>query len=258
MHTYCFDLFKRYSQQRFGSVNIDGLFTLWVQQGDFRNRFEGFPITPDLDIVKGDGRRHLHVPGTEYLVANPVHIQGLDELLQACILDKAAPQKRVAFTTLTSPVTARDPFAALPPELKLMVLLNLGVRDVCNLRLASRSFVQLPLKFFREAVRAMSWVWEQERLEGKSVDWHLLCLKLSQADGRPDRDQAERERLYCHEARLERYDYGYSGKDLCAPGPHWPKPTELRGLRNRRRIYNDIQEIFDRIDALEEGVGYYS
>lgn len=247
MHPYCFELFKRYSRERFGFVNIDGLSTLWNQQGDYYNRFEDFTETPDLDLVREQMFRH--VPGTEYLVADPVRVPGLEELLDSCILEDDGPRKDIAFDALTSAPSAADPFAVLPPELKLMLLLRLESTDICNLRLASRSFVQLPQKLFRVTVQAMPWVWEQKRLEHRPVDWHMLCLKLCQADGRPEADQTERQRLNEHSNELK---IDGRTRELYGPGPQWPKRTELRGLRNRRRIYCDIQEILDRIAALDQ------
>ena len=79
MHPACFSMFKRLSLKLLGIVDIDGVYLLTSRQGDMSNRFEGFSQTSDLTLV--DDQFYSCVPGTEYLVAHPLHIPGLDDLM---------------------------------------------------------------------------------------------------------------------------------------------------------------------------------
>jgi hypothetical protein len=222
------------------------------------------------------------LPGTEYLVSDPVDVQGLDDLIESCC---GQPVPEVVFETIKPPKNGTDPFAELSPELLQMVLYHLECRDVANLRLASPSFVQLPQTFFRQIIRkAMPWVWEMDNFQPlKQVDWYKLWCKLAKADGGTFPDVKEREfvrsqwrviengameilkregittadpeawnsRLVTAREELEKDATVKLNTDFNFRGRSRPMETEIRGLRNRRRIYGDIEEILTRMQWVD-------
>lgn len=279
VHPSCFHIFKQLSLERLGKVDIDGLRQLWLQIEDYCIRFPDFPEPPDVRMVSE--QFYCCVPGTEYLVAHPMRIPGLLDLIQSCH-DEGHAASDVVFATGRSRTHSIDPFAALSPELKLMLVLQLSRRDVANLRLSSRSFQQLSQSYFHRLVLSeMPWIfWDIETLPPKQIDWHKLWCRLSAADGGSHTDEDERDWLQDAEwperhwnklfdrltpDELKRFGIlplksGQSKvsdkqqakmKDVATErkkaGRQWPKATELKGLRNRRRIYGDVQEIIRRI-----------
>lgn len=278
MHPYCFALFQRLSLERSGRVDIDGLRELWYRQGDYGSRFEGLSNTFDCNFV--NDQLYRCEPGTEYLVADPCHIKGLSALLGSCTTGEQADT--ISEMDQAQPSTS-DPFASLPPELQLMILLQLGRVDVANIRLASRTFKQLPQAYFNHLVRTeMPWVWEIDDIRPGTIDWYKLWCALSAADGGSGLDEKEREWLelspkydwdrvmaYLSIPEAARYGLHTLGpekqrptyKDIAsiseimeqrrAAGKHLPKPTQIHGLRNRRRIYKDVLQILACISALD-------
>lgn len=222
--------FERMSIQRFGAVDIDGLWLLRRTKGDNMNpRFPGFDERKDVTIVREQWYRHVR--GTEYLAANPVDVPDLTSLIES----HTDISSSVVFNPPVGAATAgrHDPFDALPPELCAMLLEMLKPRDVANLRQSSRAFLQLPQAYFKHLIRReMPWVWELR--EGDSeptqgIDWFALWNKLSASDGGSCADEKERAAGDVDESHL------YDGR------------FEIKGLRNRRMIYRDITIILDMI-----------
>lgn len=224
--------------------------------------------------------RYYCAPGTEYLASDPVDVPGLNELLQGC----KARASDVVFSEMRSNDQTADPFTILSPELCLMLVELLSRQDVANLRLASASFTQLPQLYFQHLVHnEMPWVWEVDALQSAEIDWHDLWCKLFAADGGSGMDEKQRkwESEKEMEANSNAFDeteqQGTKRSDLDYDKvwrPIWTKAKEaanaeieaakvdgrwqyrkdgeLRGLRNRRRIHQDIDEILRRIAALTQ------
>ena len=242
-------------------------------------RFDGFPQPTDLGIVLQD-EYECH-PGTEYLAADPMNIPGLDGLI------KSGSEGRVSDVAFSSPrtaSTARDVFSTLPIELRRTIAELLPGKDVANLRIASANFTELPQSYFHHLIKTeMPWVWEVEDLHANEVNWYGLWRKLAAADGGSYED--EKKRVWARrqlkmltdraKAELERQGGEKEPSDrvklldaatekakeevmnvfriLNRQGV-WPdkKATELRGLRNRRRIYCDIERILTHIQGLQD------
>ncbi|KAK4546215.1 hypothetical protein LTR36_002352 [Oleoguttula mirabilis] len=280
MHPKCFELFKLVSQQRLGKVDIDGLWRLREEQGEFGDRFENFPHSSDVDVV--DEQWYNCEPGTEYLAANSVDVPFLDGLIQSCI-PETTDVGEVVFDAPERSESGHDAFSPLSPEICQMLMGYLSRRDVANLRCVSGSFIQLPQTYFRQLIKTeMPWMWELAALRG--VDWYSLWCKLSVADGGAGLDENERKWL----KDVPRLQYGKlheelvaEGKPMSNPGQSgfneewrqrhsamkraadaeikagydagmWPARSNhvLLGLRNRRRIWEDLEEIMRRIAAL--------
>lgn len=187
----------------------------------------------------------------------------------------------IVFETVKSKDGALDPFTPIPPEIRFMVLNSLSRRDTANLRLASPAFVQLPQTYFRRLISIeMPWVWEVKSHQSKQLDWYKLWCRLFAADGNNDMDQKARKwRRGVWEATYRKYrsKHGNSNQEPTTDVSMADLRTidkecdamieaayesgelirregeyeEVRGLRNRRRIYNDIEEILRRIAALD-------
>lgn len=285
MHPGCFEMYKRMCVRRFGKVNIDGLWRLRNEQGDYENRFGDFPERADVELVKE--QYHVCVRGTEYLAATPIEPLGLQALIDSC----TGAADEVAFTSGPAVSEGRDPFSRLSFELRSTVLMVLGKRDVANLRLASASFVRLPQSYFRNLVQTeMPWVWELESLpSATAMDWHALWTDLSRADGGALLDEKYREhrqKVIMDSQRREEWEAELNRRGIKRNDPKWfelyskwaeeakrealeqlkreehsgrwrtrPDPKEIKGLRNRRMIWRDIEMIVRRIEELGDEDG---
>lgn len=214
------------SIQRFGIIDIDGLWLLPRTKG-------GYPRFVDLDerkdVILVREQQHRHVPGTEYLATNPVDIPELTSFLET------HPQRLsdVVFKALAASASAQDPFQAFPPELCAVLLELLGPRDVANLRLSSKAFSQLPQTYFKHLIKKeMPWAWELHDIDrgsehNRGVDWYTLWNDLWIQDGGFCADEEWRAAVQ-------------DGQPI-----YRPFKIQIKGLRNRRMIYEDISIILD-------------
>ncbi|KAI7223503.1 hypothetical protein KC333_g455 [Hortaea werneckii] len=277
LHPRCFELYQRVSLRCFGRVDIDGLWRLREEKGDYVSRFEGMPRNPDVDLVSE--KWYSARPGTEYLAADPVDVPGLSTLIQSCLVERGDVCESVfdASEHMTKSAEHSDPFSRLPSELQHILLEQLSRQDVANLRLVSPAFKQLPQSYFRHLVETeMPWLWDVSDLPKHLVDFHRLWCRLHEADGGSQQDLHEREwlektpkrKLSALRDELE-LPTGFSAEwDKRAPkleeeaeaeiqlgyenGMWRRKPTKvLLGLRNRRRIWQDLNVIVRMISELD-------
>jgi hypothetical protein len=124
-------------------------------------------------------------------------------------------------------------------------MLHLSSRDIGNLRLASRSFRQLPKQLFLHLIQEeLPWFWELDEL--KAADdkfWKLFHSGSDHNDGRAPLSRADilrsREGNYTKDVNwLEVY------KKLCS------LKKGMLGVRNRARIWNAVEEVVARIARL--------
>lgn len=178
-----------------------------------------------------DNQFWSHVPGTEYLAADPFHIPKLRKILQECILNKsAAPHVYVdRLPAADRSRLPKDPFATLAPELRLLILGLLDYKDVATLRLVSRIFRVMPQSFFRSLIRErMPWMWEideETNLLNDRLNWFQLWSRLSQVDG--GRGRKSKGLSY----KLEKPELGNGAR--------------INGLVNRRRIWHEAESILE-------------
>ena len=182
----------------------------------------------------------------------------------------------LVFSNESFTVNTTDLFARMPRVLVDMLLSYLERKDVAAIREVSRSFSQLPQSYFRRCVRTeMPWVWEVAVDCSSDLDWHALWCRLAAADGGDRSD--ENERKWLSGVRAEKMLHV---KYACKPSKHsygvfqervaqakreaeeeieagyangmWKRKElrEVRGLRNRRRIWECCQQLVERIDAL--------
>ena len=277
-------------QKKHGNLN-NGLSPkfVWAEHSPRTwTRFDGIPQPTDLGIVLRDEVysrldvrmvvRYMHEPGTEYLAVDPVNVPGLDELIVA------GSQGRVSDIALSSPrasVQAQEVFSVLPVEIRKIILKALPRKDVVNLRIASSTFTEVPQSYFHYLIKAeMPWIWEIDSLSAQEVNWHGLWCKLSAADGGSHVDEKKRvwaRRQYVQledrtefmldndetrENQATKYQQAMEiGKNhimkqfrVLNKMQFWgndKKATELKGLRNRRRIWRDIDGILDRVEEMQ-------
>lgn len=81
-------------------------------------------------------------------------------------------------------------------------------------------------------------MWEVDRPQRFPVDWFSLRKILPEHDGGPCLDKKDRESPF-YTSRYQ--DWKPKTPDL-----------SIKGLRNRRRIYEDISEVLDQIAGLTE------
>lgn len=182
--------------------------------------FEEFRHEPAVHAANCQWWRHE--VGSEYLVANPIHIPGLSDFIDECRFYAETPPPFVYYGHRTRPREIQvltpegtspssptlDPFLTLPPELNQQILGNCSSRSIANLRLVSRAFGQIDISLFRRlAFEDMPWLWEVQGKPLAGMDWY---------------------RLYCEAKEV------------------W---SDLKGIRNRKRILVDVHEIVTRIEG---------
>lgn len=204
------------------------------------------------------------INGTEWLTANPHQVIGLPQLLS----NKC--RRQTFGSTVVFPawdkVTPSDPFRLLPAEIKCIILEDLDRKTVGNLRRVSRSFRQIPTSYFRPLVhKEMPWLWEvlDDPNANMKYDWFELFNTIHTSERLgifwSKRDEVDGTKLevgpdYMADLLQEDPDIKRASEDfkkiklenslhLC----HQLYPAEdpsLRGLRNRKRIWEDVEKIF--------------
>lgn len=157
-HPSCFEIFKRATTRAYGRVDVNTLTSWWYL--DSMDNFDRFPR--DSNVSASNQQWWSHENGTAYLVANPLYIPSLSDILEAAI-DRSpdfSPQQR-AFLPLGPGKETHDPFKRLPVELQFQILDDLRSKDIASLRLSSRVFSELPVSYFQKLLlREWPWLWE--------------------------------------------------------------------------------------------------
>jgi hypothetical protein len=83
--------------------------------------------------------------------------------------------KRDSLTASPSGQKSSDPFMKMPHELLDMILKHLSSRDIANLRLATKTYRQLPVVLFNNRLlEDMPWLWEVNDLPAGEYDWYRM------------------------------------------------------------------------------------
>ena len=250
-HPYCFEVYKRASLFFKGRLDVDGL-AEWFD----RDGAEEIPHHPA--VSSGQCQWWIHNHGDEFIVANPVHIPALRDIIER------ARRKEPDFNTKNStfeidaaatPERERDIFARLPEELRDMILQPLRSKDIANLRQASSTFRKLPISLWYRLTREeMPWLWEawcdrpysfwacttMQELEthDKALDARLQSLKAfpdEQIAGQ--KETIEQERLESRKPKpaqqldRQRTDWHWLYREIKR---EW---KNIKGLQNRERIW---------------------
>jgi hypothetical protein len=264
-HPWCFDIFARQSKVQFGKVNLDGLMN-WRNAESSYEDFHEFPRI--ADVLEGQEQWWEHVPGKEYLAANPLYVPGLPALLQDAAEEDASLDYERSFTSLPGTGERADCLSALPLDLRLHIVSFLDSTDLTNLRAASRTFTTLPNGVWYRLVRQdMPWLFEawDEEIQHTPSFWTTMTANEIQyvdnvrqrysnilqnehmtQDGILD-DLMARPRDVPDQVKLPRATTNWH-KVYTQIKANWDR---LKGLQNRQRIWEDVEEILRRIRKYE-------
>jgi hypothetical protein len=286
-HTTCFDIFIRLSRRHFGYVDINGLMGSFQNEGMW-NHVDGY--THHQDVRRSSEQMWRHTPGLEYLATNPLFVPCLDPILRSVIQDEPSfNPENGAFEVPEFHHNPQSPdlFDTLPQELKLEIVRYLTPKVTSNLRLATRAFRQLPISLWRRFLQEeMPWLWEAWSDETPYF-WAVISPDILK-DEIAAKNTIQTElpiinRVIREEMPELLEDFKNAGLQLLAMRPD-PKleaqaavldtlirglPTfntnwyelyseiirnwkDLKGLQNRQRIWNDCEQIIQRIKKYHE------
>jgi hypothetical protein len=159
-----------------------------------------------------------------------------------------------------------DVFSSMPPEIRLLLVSFLGASDLNNLRIASKAFTSLPNSVWRRLVREeMPWLWESsEEVHVPSLWTAVTANDLKLFIEARKHYSAQLKDVYTpiseavdfllpfpkavpNQLQLPRGDTNWHGV-YTQIKKNW---ISLKGLRNRRRIWEDVEEIIKRIEKYE-------
>jgi hypothetical protein len=186
-----------------------------------------------------------HNQGDEYLAANPCFVPGLDSILSSTqALEKFDEDySRLTPTAILPKTTPMDPFSRLPPEIRLSILSLLDFKDVANLRLTSRVFLQLPKSLFHQlTISNTPWLYEAWSSLPLSF-WAATTPAELEMERNIEVPRTPRPTTSVTSLDLAKTDWFHLQTEISR---NWQK---LPGLQNRRRIWKDCEEILDRVDS---------
>ncbi|CAM1502624.1 Fc.00g074000.m01.CDS01 [Cosmosporella sp. VM-42] len=286
-HPACLEIFKRASLLRHGEIDIEGLGQWWVAVSTSHDFWE-FPR--DQAIENGREQWWQHNQGDEWLAANPCFVPGLESLLSSVRYPTCLDPRDRELAVLATHIDAATPdsFECLPNELRTMIMLNLSFKDVANLRLASRAFRQIPQSLiYNLTLCETPWLYEAWsslpisfwatttakilKKEAESVNYKMMRVRevlqvlrqeAARLDDEPGYNEEAIDAVKQQLAELEKE----SLRPTASPPLLIPSETDwyrlwtelnrnfekLPGLRNRRRIWEDCEEILYRIGQRRE------
>ncbi len=171
VHSYCLDIYAKASYRQLDRVDLDGLFH-WRKIQSCPESYGVGELSPRRRPEVERAREHMdhpwhHVPGDEWLVANPVEIQGIREALAACM------SCHIGEDQVCGP---RSWLLTIPAENIDYILAFLDVSDVSAVANSCRRLYKRSQSFFKGHVtKNMSWLWElfEDNHYPPSPDWPI-------------------------------------------------------------------------------------
>ncbi|KAF7898650.1 hypothetical protein EAF00_005096 [Botryotinia globosa] len=257
VHDSCWKIFERVSELRLGRVDLQGFMALWHRSACSNCGFQN--IKQDSIIKECKQQWWNHIPGSEYLAANPHDIPGLSLILLEAYRhqnpydkNKGAVWRKKQFNGDSSQpyVNSTDHFNKLPIELKQKLLYKLGSKDIANLRLVSRAFRQLPQELFRHLlVKELPWFWEIDHIQQRKMEQvrNMLLERYGEdLSGMGERDDSVHVQFIkdCVAMNPPNFDWKrvYDRVKLLQKGN--------LGVRNRARVWGLAERIAERIGHL--------
>ncbi|KAL5042866.1 hypothetical protein BDW71DRAFT_132314 [Aspergillus fruticulosus] len=264
-HSWCWGAWMQICKLRVGYVVVDRLVD-WFDAGnlhDLESEKEGTDYEDDCNVELGSDYG--------YTVTNPFFVPRLLELI-----DKAANANSNSNTTpapseappALKRTTHKDPFTALPPEVRSMILTHLPSKAIHNLRFVSSSFEHLPNSLWKRILQEdMPWVWEVW-----SSDPPHFWATVSQQDIEKHRKE---DSVPGHtidvQARISNPPWAWKIPPHNTTDWHMlyedikRETREIRGLRNRRRIWRNLEVVvkgvmgnwYERMHENERGHPFY-
>ncbi|KAL9567426.1 hypothetical protein ACKAV7_008376 [Fusarium commune] len=242
-HPTCLEIFKRASLYRYGVVDINCLIRWWELEATWDEFYE----FPRHRTVKGGQQQWWeHTKGDEFLAANPCFVPGLESVLDSTQRSRETHQEdsETMSTAVSQTPVPSDSLSRLPSEIKILILSQLSFNDIANLRLTSRVFLRLPNSLFHHLIlRDMPWLYEA---------WSPLPISFW-ATTTPSELKSQAEIMNnplpkAPVTLLSRAETDWFHLK-CEVSRNWQK---LLGLQNRRRVWDDCQEILNRVDKYRE------
>jgi hypothetical protein len=199
--------------------------------------------------------------GHEYLVANPIFVPSLKPIITSAVSDDENFNiKNSAFERRSADGQAAngsDPFLKLPPELIHKIIDHLDSPSIATLRLTTRAVEHLPISLWRSLVtKEMPWLYEAWSSDPEPYYWATVV-----ASDLEDKQQAEKGYSEWTEAQERRRLLHLSPVKLPNSNTNWYKLyrditvnwSDLKGLQNRKRIWNDVMQLIDAIKWIRAG-----
>lgn len=299
-HPACLEVYRRVSQLRFGTFNVSDLWQWRLLEGKDKAISHCDPA-----VQRALGGEWLHRSGDEWLTANPTFVPALPQILQNAVYgsaasvnasDSAFPTCRAGKTSKSQSTEREDCFGILPQEVLFQIILTLRSLDIAALRLASRTFTDLPILLWKKLLKKeMPWLWE---VWDHSSPYKWTAVSFSEVRAEEERIckvAAELRHLQSLHRRVIQEEMPGNWQQYCMDHPwlmedvdaevrvviqqsivelglirsiyllpqdrtnwyevyrlvvkHW---DQLKGLRNRQRIWNICEAICDRIQKLRE------
>ncbi|KAE9377456.1 hypothetical protein N431DRAFT_330067 [Stipitochalara longipes BDJ] len=288
-HPTCFDIFTRLSKQHLGEIDVHSVHSLMAwRNSEFAAIRRSFSTDPN--VQKARDQWWAHHEGDEYLAANPLYIPDLESIFEAAkATDPSFNSRNSAFSPLpsSSAVGTRklntekeDPFLTLPQELREHIVDHLDSKEIAALRLTSRAFYELPTSlWYRLLRREMPWLWEvysdhkpsfwtalevlDLKREGKVREkWteemdlkrYIIRSEMPEILDEWEKDQPQFEDVDAKRQAQRMAEA--AGRMVEREGTDWYllykgiRMAKLKGLRNRERIWKDVERIVEQIRTL--------
>jgi hypothetical protein len=291
-HPACLEVYKRLSSLTIGKIDINLLTSWWSLEAEYNNfhEFPRHPDVSSCSDqwwrhIKGTEylvANPLYIP----------KLRNIFEAATDTAPNFSPRDGAFTILESTKGPSHTDPFHRLPVELRTEVLDHLSSKDIASLRLASRVFCQLPVSYFQTLLRhECPWLWEAwptgaHPKNGSYPKWaYMTGAEVAEKTSRHEKDFAIL-RDYCdiikkdmpecaseidaayevqrqaiedaHQVHIEREEtrpfYLHPARTnyftlYTLITRHW---AQLRGLRNRERIWKDCEEILRRVTVHTE------
>lgn len=166
-----------------------------------------------------------------------------DQLGESVFLASSLPLPHTAQKQTKAPSNPTDTFGNFPNEVQTMILSYLSSKDIGSLRLASRSFRQLPKSLFLELIKKeLPWFWEFAELKELYAKY---WAKLGHDDDEENQEAAAA-RLEEERQKTRKVNWLEVYKMLIR------LKNSILGIKNRARIWGVTEEIVERIRMLQE------
>ena len=247
---------------------------LWQEDESAKGTVYAFPHGPA--VKKLQDQTWICQPSYEWVMANALYVPGLQDLFKSCTDESADISPRVgALDTAHDQIAriscAHDPLCDVPLEIRDELLSYLGSAGIANLRLASRAFTHLPISLWRRLViKEMPWLWEawSDAIPSYWATKYATETIIHQQLDHYEYDDLEERKLTLLPIQWAEDEARYDettkkplsrGDSLVLPkhGTNWyklfvalkgPEKDLDKGLRNRRRIWRDVEEIVKQIE----------
>ncbi|CAG9948369.1 unnamed protein product [Clonostachys rosea f. rosea IK726] len=291
-HPTCLEVFRRVSAYYRADIDDQSLMDWYRFEAKDEKHYHEFPRHPSVRKAQrywqnGRDQLWLHLPGSEFLAANPCFVPALPPIIASATVNYDVLYKHSNISPVDpSKNQGSDSLSRLPIEIRLHLASLLNASDFANLRLVSRTFHNLPQSFYRSFIhRELPWLWETWSDSPYSIyagfeSWELRlrdtnwenrkaklerdirslqdaiisgvdseqnlrkiktlrdCIAKEEAEYKKSREPIPPQRLPCGPDEVDWFGL------YCTLSHNF---DNLKGLRNRKRIWKDCDEIVRQI-----------